>query len=77
MKATLSINEQTKASMGDLPIRMSASKLFRWIVKLMVSDEKEWKKIIREEGEIKEVQDYIRPKLRMALGLLKEDHDNK
>lgn len=50
----------------------STSQLIKWFMKLLATNDKEWLKLVKEDKEIKAVQDYIRPKLRKAL-MLDED----
>lgn len=53
----------------SLPRGFSISRMVRWMINLITTSDKEWQQLIRREGEIKEFQDYIRPKLEKALGL--------
>ncbi len=63
------LDEDSHKVIGELPKRISASKLLRWLLKLIHTNDKEWEYLIEHDPEIKEVQDWIRPKLRKALGL--------
>lgn len=58
-----------KGQAESLPRGFSISRMVRWMITLITSSDKEWNEAIRREGEIKEFQDYIRPKLEKALGL--------
>jgi hypothetical protein len=69
MKTTFYLDEVSSKAVKDLPRKMSASKLLRWMLKLIHTNDKEWKLLIKHDPEIKEVQDWIRPMLRKALGL--------
>ena len=71
MKATLFVDQRTKDAIENMPRKMSASKLFRWFMVMLTCSDKEWERIRKEEPEILEVQEYIRPKLRRMIG--KED----
>lgn len=73
MRTTVHLDDQAQKSYEALPRRLSFSAIVRWLLALIGTNQKEWLKLIREEGEIKEVQDYMRPKLQKALGLSIED----
>jgi hypothetical protein len=68
----LYVDQETKESSGELPRKISASKLFRWIIKAVTTDMKTWKKLLRTDKDIKEVQEFIRPRLMMMLGITEE-----
>jgi hypothetical protein len=72
MKTTVYLDEESVKAANELPRKINVSKLLRWVIKAVTSDEKTWTKLIRTEGEIKEVQDYLRPRLLMILGTTKE-----
>ena len=69
MKTTVYLDEESTKAAGDLPRKINVSKLLRWAIKAATTDFKTWKKLIREEGEIKEVQDYLRPRVIEMLGV--------
>ncbi len=69
MKTTFYLDEVSSQAVKELPRKISASKLMRWMLKLIHTNNKEWKHLIKHDPEIREVQDWIRPKLRKALGL--------
>lgn len=72
MRMELYVDAETKECSGELPRKISASKLFRWVVKAATTDNKTWKKLIRTGGDIKDVQDYLRPRLMTILGITEE-----
>ena len=67
MRTNIMLDEESHKVIKELPKKMSASKLLRWLLKALNSSEKEWTYLIRHDPEIMEVQDWIRPKLRKAL----------
>lgn len=69
MKTTVYLDEESVKAADDLPRKINVSKLLRWAIKAATTDNKTWKKLIREEGEIKEVQDYLRPRVIDMLGI--------
>lgn len=69
MKTTFYLDEVSSKAVKELPRKISASKLLRWLLKLVNTTNKEWNYLIKHDDEVKEVQDWIRPKLRKALGL--------
>lgn len=62
-------------SMSKVPRGVNISKIMRWFLKLITTSDKEWKVLIRKDGEVKEVQDMIRPYLRKALGIPAAEED--
>ena len=62
-------DEQTDRFIGEMPAKMSASRVFRWMMRLISTNDKEWTVLIKENKEIKEVQAYMRPRIRKALGM--------
>lgn len=69
MRTTLSIDEQTRQAMQELPRPFKSSALLRWLLKALTTDNKEWDRLIKNDPEIKAVQDYVRPRLRRVLQL--------
>jgi len=63
MKATLFLDEQSVSAMRDMPQRMSASKITRWLLKTATCDDKQLEKLLKTDKEYREVQDYLRPRL--------------
>ena len=72
MKTTVYLDEESVQASNELPRKINVSKLLRWAIKAATSDLKTWKKLIKTEGEIKEVQDFLRPRLMMILGISEE-----
>ena len=72
MKTTVYLDEESVKAANELPRKINVSKLLRWAIKAATTDNKTWKKLIRTEGEIKEVQDYLRPRLMMILGITED-----
>lgn len=72
-KTSVYLDEQSMNAARELPRKANASALLRWLLKLVSTTDNEWKKLIKEDREIKEVQDYIRPMLMKALGLKDKD----
>lgn len=72
MKTTVYLDEDSVKAANELPRKINVSKLLRWAIKAATTDNKTWKKLIKMEGEIKEVQEYLRPRLMMILGITEE-----
>jgi post-segregation antitoxin (ccd killing protein) len=72
MKTTVYLDEDSVNAANDLPRKINVSKLLRWAIKAATTDNKTWMKLIKTEGEIKEVQDFLRPRLMMILGITEE-----
>lgn len=70
------LDEESHKVIQELPKKISASKLLRWLLKMVHTNDKEWTRLIKHDPEIKEVQDWIRPRLMRALGL-NEDQRKK
>jgi adenine C2-methylase RlmN of 23S rRNA A2503 and tRNA A37 len=68
MRTSLEIDDRTQEAIWQMKKPFKASALFRWLMKALTSDNKEWDKLIKTDPEIKAVQDFIRPRLRHVLG---------
>lgn len=77
MRMELYVDKETKEGSGELPRKISASKLFRWVIRAATTDNKTWKKLVKTDPDIKEVQDYLRPRLREILGVEQLPEDKK
>ena len=69
MKTTVYLDEKSAQAADELPRKVNVSKLLRWLLKLIQTNDNEWASLMEQDAEIREVQDWIRPKLRKALGL--------
>lgn len=76
MRTNIMLDEDSHKVIGELPKRISASKLMRWMLKAVHTNDKEWKNLLRNDREIKEVQDWIRPRIMKVLGI-NEDQKKK
>lgn len=74
MQTTLYLDDNSVSAMKDLPSKMSASKITRWMLKTAVSDNRQLKKLLKSDAEYKEVQDYLRPRL---MELLRIDEEQR
>lgn len=68
----VNLDEPSRQSV-DVKRPFSTSALVRWFFRCLSTNDKEWLKLIREDEEIKAVQDYVRPKLRKALMMSNEE----
>ncbi len=73
----LYVDKETKENSGELPRKISASMLFRWVIKAATTDMKTWEKLIRTDPDIKMVQEYLRPRMRKIFGLEQAPEDKK
>lgn len=69
MKTTVYLDDESVQAANELPRKINVSKLLRWAIKAATTDNKTWNKLIREDGEVKEVQDYLRPRIMIMLGI--------
>jgi hypothetical protein len=72
MRTNIMLDEDSHKVIGELPRKISASKLLRWLLKLIHTNDKEWTQLIKHDPEIREVQEWIRPKVIRALGINEE-----
>lgn len=69
MRTHLYMDEQSIEALNDLPRKMSASKVARWAIKTAALSDKEYAHLLKTDSEFREVQEYLQPRLRRALGL--------
>lgn len=72
MNVNLYFDAESVEAMKEMPRKMNASKVARWAMKTAVSDAKELKRLLKEDIEFREVQDYLRPRLMQALHIDEE-----
>jgi hypothetical protein len=72
MRTNIMLDEESHKVIKELPRKISASKLLRWLLKLINTSDKEWAYLIKHDPEIKEVQDWMRPRFMRALGVSEE-----
>lgn len=72
MRATLYLDAKSVNAIHEMPRTMNASKMTRWLLKTAVSDSKEIKRLLKNDVEYREVQDYLRPRLMKALRIDEE-----
>lgn len=63
MKVTLYLDEQAHRYMNELPRKVSASKIARYILKALFTTDDEWREILRTDKDAREVKEYVRSKL--------------
>lgn len=69
MRTTVYLDDDAKNALDELPRKVNASKLIRWMSKALTTDEKKWDRLIKEDQEIRDVQEFLRPRLMQALGI--------
>lgn len=72
IRYTMSFDAESNKAAGMLKRPFHASALARWLFKALTTNNKEWDKLIVSDPEVKAVQDYLRPRLRHALGFDEE-----
>lgn len=72
-RAVFYMDKQSKKAIAELKRPFKASALIRWLLKALTTTNKEWDKLIVSDPEVKAVQDFLRPRLRHALGFDEEE----
>ena len=63
MRTLILLDEQSHTAMGELPRKMSFSRIARVFLVAATTDEKEWKHFLKGNDEAKEVQAFLRQRL--------------
>jgi len=60
MNTTIVLNERSHDAMGELPGKMSFSRIARTLLVAATTDNEEWKKFLKGNNDAKEVQAFLR-----------------
>lgn len=63
MNTTITLDEKSHDAMGELPAKMSFSRIARVLLVAATTDDKDWKKFLKGNDEAKEVQAFLRQRL--------------
>jgi len=72
MNVNLYLDAASVEAMHGMPHGINASKITRWVLKTAVADAKEIKRLLKEDAEYRQVQDYLRPRLMQTLHIDEE-----
>lgn len=63
MKTTLYLDEMSHNYIGELPRKVNASKIVRYVLKAIFADDAEWKVFLETDADAAVLREYLHKKL--------------